>query len=170
MVYPILILEKLRLLQMKTKSLPLICLLFSLLVSCNKDLPNNNEALSLENVIGMYFNARFDIVCGNQELYWNNYEKEVTMFSNVNKALANFPQEERVKFYIMTFHFDLYLDTESLGEWGNFVVCNGDLEELKRYAKNLVLRLNENSNNHLIKRYQEMLLFLNTIKECDMEN
>lgn len=156
------------LLQMKIKLLLLICF-FSFWVSCSNESPVNNEP-SLEKVIGQYFNARFDIVCGSQEQYWNNYDKETEMFSDMKKIIKFFSKEKRMKFYVMTFSFDQFLDTEPLGEWGNVIVCNGDLDVLKQHVRNLVLKSGENSNSPLIERYQEMLLFLNTIKECDIEN
>lgn len=137
-----------------------------LAISCHEDPVTTVKTQSLDEMMGRYFEIRYNVVWKNEGKYWEHYDKQTEMFSEVKSVLKHWNKQDRITFYITTFCFDLYLDTESLEEWGRLVTCNGDLDVLKKHTQSILSNLKKTSINDRWDRLKEMLLFLNSINGC----
>ncbi|MDO4948027.1 hypothetical protein SAMN05720766_13221 [Fibrobacter sp. UWH9] len=102
-------------------------------------------ATSVEEYLGQYLNVLFNI---------NYYTKTEDAFSNWKKLdeiftrISGLQQNERILFYKRAFYYG-EMDGEVLGSFGKMMVCNGDLEMLK---KNILLTDSKNKTKEMIKK------------------
>lgn len=102
-------------------------------------------ATSVEECLGQYLNALFNI---------NYYNKAEDAFSNWRKLdevfarVSDLQQNERILFYKRAFYYG-EMDGEVLGLFGKMIICNGDLEILK---KNVLLTNSKNKTKEIIEK------------------